>query len=135
MVGVDSSPQMVQKAREQEGAEFVVEDVRDWAPAEPVDVLVSNATLQWIPGHLDLIPRLAGTVAPGGWFAFAVPGNFAEPSHTLRQDLAAEAPYAEFTASVASPGRPRRPHLPRGARRARLRGGRLGDDVPPRADR
>ena len=32
---------------------------------EPVDVLVSNATLQWVPGHLDLLPALVARVAPG----------------------------------------------------------------------
>ncbi len=103
VVGVDSSPEMVEQARGLDGAEFVVGDVRDWAPDEPVDVVVSNATFQWIPGHLDLLPRLVGTVAPGGWFAFAVPGNFTEPSHTLRQQLAAEEPYAAYTAGVATP--------------------------------
>jgi trans-aconitate 2-methyltransferase len=103
VVGVDSSPEMVGKARELGGAEFVVADVRDWTPDGPVDVLISNATFQWIPGHLDLLPRLAGTVAPEGWLAFAVPGNFAEPSHTLRRDLAAEPPYAEFANGVAEP--------------------------------
>ena len=66
-------------------------------------MLVSNATLQWVPGHLDLLPRLVEHVAPGGWFAFQVPGNFDQPSHTIRRDLAAEAPYAEHTAGVATP--------------------------------
>jgi trans-aconitate 2-methyltransferase len=42
-------------------------------------------------------------VAPGGWFAFQVPGNFEEPSHTLRRDLAAEPEYAAYTADVATP--------------------------------
>ncbi len=68
-----------------------------------VDVLVSNATLQWVPGHLDLLPRLVERVAPGGWLAFQVPANFDEPSHTIRRDLAAEPPYAEHTAGVAVP--------------------------------
>ena len=66
-------------------------------------MLVSNATLQWVPGHLDLLPSLVAQVAPGGWFAFQVPGNFGEPSHTIRDDLAAEAPYAEHTAGAAVP--------------------------------
>ena len=52
-------------------------------------MLVSNATLQWVPGHLDLLPALVGAGAPGGWLAFQVPGNFDEPSHTIRADLAA----------------------------------------------
>ena len=68
-----------------------------------VDVLVSNATLQWLPDHLELLPRLVAQVRPGGWFAFQVPGNFDEPSHTIRTELAAEAPYAPHTAGAAVP--------------------------------
>ena len=40
-----------------------------WRPAEPVDVLVTNATLQWVPGHLDLLPRLGRAGAPAGGMA------------------------------------------------------------------
>lgn len=40
---------------------------------------------------------------PGGWFGFQVPGNLDEPSHTIRAELAAEAPYAAHTAGVAFP--------------------------------
>jgi trans-aconitate 2-methyltransferase len=56
-----------------------------------------------VPGHLDLLPALAREVAPDGWFAFQVPGNFDEPSHTIRRDLAAEPAYAAHTAGVAVP--------------------------------
>jgi trans-aconitate 2-methyltransferase len=104
--GLDSSAQMIEKARAAEpGIAFEVADLRDWAERddEPVDVLVSNATLQWLPDHLDLLPRLVARVRPGGWFAFQVPGNFDEPSHTLRRDLAAQEPYAAHTAGVAVP--------------------------------
>ena len=104
VVGLDSSPEMIAKAQESDGrVDFAVADLRDWQPAAPVDVLVSNATLQWVPGHLELLPALVETVAPGGWFAFQVPGNFDEPSHTIRGDLAAEPPYAAWTADVATP--------------------------------
>ena len=80
-------------------------DLREWVSDEPeqVDVLVSNATLQWVPDHLELLPRLVERVSPGGWFAFQVPGNFDEPSHTIRRDLAAEERYAGYTAGVAVP--------------------------------
>jgi len=56
-----------------------------------------------VPGHLDLLDDLVGAVRPGGWFAFQVPGNFDEPSHTLRDELAAEPAYASYTAGVATP--------------------------------
>jgi trans-aconitate 2-methyltransferase len=103
--GLDSSPEMVARAQEHAGARiaFVVGDLTSWQPAEPVDVLVSNATLQWVPGHRALLPRLVQAVRPGGWFAFQVPGNFGEPSHRLLHELAAEPPYAELTRDVQRP--------------------------------
>jgi trans-aconitate 2-methyltransferase len=107
ITGVDSSPEMIATARAAvPGVEFEVGDLRVWAADTTpgsVDVLVSNATLQWVPGHLELLPDLLGTVAPGGWLAFQVPGNFAEPSHTIRAELAAEEPFAEHLTDVAAP--------------------------------
>jgi trans-aconitate 2-methyltransferase len=92
IVGVDNSTEMIQQARAQHGDNgdgasrrrmtFVEADLRTWRPAEPVDVLISNATLQWVPAHLDLLSDLVGVVRAGGWLAFQVPGNFGEPSHT-----------------------------------------------------
>ncbi len=103
--GLDSSPEMIASARATDpSSAFDVADLRDWTrDGEPVDVLVSNATLQWVPGHLDLLPALVGRVIPGGWLAFQVPGNFGEPSHTIRTELAAEAPYADHTRGVVVP--------------------------------
>ncbi len=99
VVGLDSSPAMVDRARADHGARvrFAVGDLREWAPARPVDVLVSNATLQWVPEHRELLPRLLLTVAAGGWLAFQVPANRDEPSHRVPLELAAEPPFAAFT--------------------------------------
>jgi trans-aconitate 2-methyltransferase len=102
--GVDSSPEMIAKATQTHPEiGFEVGDLRDWKPDAPVDVLVSNATLQWIPHHLDLLPALVAAVRPGGRLAFQVPGNFDEPSHTIRTELAGSAPYVEHTRGVAVP--------------------------------
>jgi len=104
VLGLDSSPQMIEQAQGLgQPVDYAVADLRDWHPERPVDVLVSNATLQWVPGHLELLPTLVAGVAPGGWFAFQVPGNFDEPSHTIRTELADEAAYAPFTEGVAVP--------------------------------
>jgi len=101
VVGVDSSAEMVARAEPTGRLSFEVGDLRAWAPEEPVDVLVTNATLQWVPEHLELLPRLLGHLAPGGWFAMQVPGNQDAPSHALLRELAAEAPYAAHAAGVA----------------------------------
>ena len=108
MLGIDSSEEMVRAAPSDSGVEFTVGDIREWPTSEDpiigsVDVLVSNAALQWVPDHLDLLPGLVRAIAPGGWFALQVPGNFDEPSHTIRRELAAEPAYAEHTVGVAVP--------------------------------
>jgi trans-aconitate 2-methyltransferase len=82
--GVDSSPAMLAEAvrREVPGRlSFVPGDIAGWRPERPVDVLISNAALHWVPDHPALIGRLVSAVAPGGWLAFQVPANFDSPSH------------------------------------------------------
>ena len=104
ITGLDSSPEMISAAQALgQPVHYAVADLREWRPTRPVDVLVSNATLQWVPEHLDLLPALLAALAPWGWLAFQVPGNFGEPSHTLRAELAAEPAYAGLTAGVATP--------------------------------
>jgi trans-aconitate 2-methyltransferase len=88
--GVDSSSEMLQAAQplEQPGRlEFVQADLREWNAPEPLDVLVSNAALQWVPDHQRLIPHLASLIAPGGWLAVQMPGNFDAPSHTILHEV------------------------------------------------
>lgn len=105
VTGLDSSPEMIRSARALDlpRVAFEVADLRAWQAEAPVDVLVSNATLQWVPGHLDLLPRLVAQVAPGGWFAFSVPGNFDQPSHVLLHQLAADTRFAPYVAAVDRP--------------------------------
>jgi len=116
VIGVDASPEMIEAARRSAPAAaagsanasasprrptFELGDLRTWRPSRPVDVLISNATLQWVPGYLDLLPALLEMVAPGGWFAFQVPGNFGEPSHRLLRELASEPPWSALLTGQA----------------------------------
>jgi len=90
VVGVDDSPAMIEAARANEAAsrvEFVLADAAAWEPDGSVDVVLSNATLQWIPQHDRLLARMASWTAPAGWVAMQVPGNFASPSHLAIADL------------------------------------------------
>jgi trans-aconitate 2-methyltransferase len=91
VVGVDSSAEMVRAAADATGADgrprFEAADLREYRPDGPVDVLVSNATLQWVPEHVDLLPRFVGWLGEGGRLAFQVPGNFDAPSHRILAEL------------------------------------------------
>src|SRR6476659_7101909 len=45
------------------GVRFETGDLRDWSPDRPVDVVVSNAAYQWVPGHLALLASLVEHIA------------------------------------------------------------------------
>lgn len=91
----DSSPEMVEAARNR-GLDARVGDVRDWTPAPDTDILVSNATLHWVPEHAELLVRWAGQLAAGSWIAFQVPGNFDAPSHQAVRDLVQQPRWSEL---------------------------------------
>jgi trans-aconitate 2-methyltransferase len=91
VVGVDNSEEMIAdaKAREIPGRlRFALGDAYSVSSASQIDVLISNATFQWVPGHLQEFPRYVEMLAPDGWFAFQVPGMRLSPSHSLIYDLA-----------------------------------------------
>lgn len=85
----DSSADMVAAAR-QRGVDAEQADVVDWMPPADADVVVTNAVLQWVPHHRDLLPRWIAALPEGAWFAMQVPGNFRSSSHTLLRELAEE---------------------------------------------
>jgi trans-aconitate 2-methyltransferase len=86
--GIDSSPEMIAQARTVPGISVTLGDVAEWGSGPSVDVVISNATLQWVPGHQELLARWARDLTPGGWLAIQVPGNFDAPAHTLLRSLA-----------------------------------------------
>jgi len=103
VLGVDNSPEMLTAARSRAVAgrlQFEAGDAGRFRPAAPIDVLVSNAALHWVPDHDKLLPRLAEVVAPGGVLAVQMPFNFDAPSHTLLYETAAEGPWADALARV-----------------------------------
>jgi trans-aconitate 2-methyltransferase len=96
--GVDSSPQMLEKARASVPSDevtFVQADLREWVPPAPLDRIVSNAALQWVPDHGPLLARLSGLLAPGGALAVQVPNNRGEPAYCILAELRGQAPWKE----------------------------------------
>jgi trans-aconitate 2-methyltransferase len=85
--GIDSSAEMIEKAPPSRSVTFTVGAAQDF-DATGTDVLVSNALLQWVPGHTDLLLNWSHQLNPGGWLAFQVPANFDAASHRLMRELA-----------------------------------------------
>ncbi|MBL8931047.1 MAG: methyltransferase domain-containing protein [Kineosporiaceae bacterium] len=117
VIGVDSSAEMIVAAEQVRAGlpdaharrwHLAQADLRDWAPPRPVDVLISNATLQWVPGHLDLLAGWVACLAPGGWLAVQVPGNHEAPSHAILRELRHSSRWAPLVGPDVAPGLDRR---------------------------
>jgi trans-aconitate 2-methyltransferase len=97
VVGVDNSAEMLAKAQPLAIAgrvEFVRADVAAWSPTQPVDFLLSNAALHWLPDHDALLRRLAGWLEPGGTLAVQMPNRFDGPVQQAIDATAADPRWA-----------------------------------------
>jgi trans-aconitate 2-methyltransferase len=104
--GLDSSEDMLTAARERlPGTRFELGDIGTWDPVESFDVILANASLQWLPDHAALYPRLMSRLAPGGSLAVQTPDNLEEPAHRLAREVAAQGPWAGKIAGVQHPER------------------------------
>ena len=98
--GIDSSPDMIDAAQPADRLSFRVGDIATWLPSDDADVIISNASLHWLPMHRELVARWAAALPAGGWLAFQVPGNFGAPSHLLMRSLATTPRWAPALAGV-----------------------------------
>ena len=120
--GLDSSADMIAQARKRlPRIPFDVVDIEGWirldavrgagpgvcgaGPAAralgPVDVILANAVLQWVPDHAALFPALAARLAPDGILAVQMPDNLDEPAQRLMRVLAADGPWSHKLAAAA----------------------------------
>jgi len=96
VTGTDTSEAMLASARERlPGCRFERSDIATWRSAAPAALVYANASLQWVPDHATLLPRLFDQLAPGGTLAIQMPDNREEPTHRAMRELAALAPWAE----------------------------------------
>ncbi len=103
IIGVDSSPTMIDAARRRlaatgrdERVELAVADLLELELDDPVDAILSTATFHWISDHDRLFARLRGALRPGGRLVAQCggEGNIAAAREAIAA-VAAEAPYAE----------------------------------------
>jgi trans-aconitate 2-methyltransferase len=101
VLGLDSSPEMIARASSHvaESLAFSLATADSFS-ASGVDVLVSNAVLQWVPNHRRLLSQWAAELNPGGWLAFQVPANFSAASHQLMRQLAGSPRWREQLGEV-----------------------------------
>jgi trans-aconitate 2-methyltransferase len=110
VTGLDSSTDMIETARKRLPAlRFDQTDIRTWDDSGPFDVILANASLQWVPDHAALMPRLAGKLAESGSLAVQMPDNLDEPAHRLMREVASAGPWAGKLGGAADARAPRLP--------------------------
>jgi trans-aconitate 2-methyltransferase len=109
VTGVDSSTEMIEAAAAHARPgrlRFAVGSIEDWEPP-PIDVIVSNAALQWVPGHVGLLPRWAAALRPGGALAFQMPRSTGMRAGEIFRSVAGSQRWAALLADAAAGAGPR----------------------------
>ncbi|MCC7702655.1 methyltransferase domain-containing protein [Janthinobacterium sp. GW460P] len=102
VLGVDGSEDMLAKARTSvPQGRFIAADLTRWAPEHRLDLIYTNATLQWLPDHMQLFPRLLSFLNPGGCLAVQMPVMHDAPLRLAQVELAHSPAYADVLAEVS----------------------------------
>jgi trans-aconitate 2-methyltransferase len=104
ITAIDSSADMIEAAKRRlPDVRFAIDDIATWqGPREHFDLILANASLQWLPDHAALLPTLLDKLAVGGRLAVQVPDNLEEPVHRLMRKIAVEGTWAEKLAAAVS---------------------------------
>jgi trans-aconitate 2-methyltransferase len=89
VIGIDTSAAMLAEASANAtpGVRFEQGDLRNFAPPQPVDLIVANASLHWVDDHERVLASWRKTLRPGGQIAVQVPANGDHPANALVAEL------------------------------------------------
>jgi len=132
ITGLDTSADMLDAARrDHPGIDFVAGDIAAWSPAEPYDLVFSNAALQWVGDHERLLPRLIDAVNADGVLAVQMPRNHDFTTHALMRQVAAEGPWRDRLAGARDPSPVKSPEFSRLSRAKEPPDRAVGDQLHP----
>lgn len=90
VTGADNSPNMIDKAKAQHpDLDFMLFDAScDFEKLnQKYDVVFSNACIQWVPGHRELLKNMMSILNDNGVMAVQIPMNYNEPIHRILSEL------------------------------------------------
>ena len=89
-IGIDNSETMLLKSGAFGGEMLRFErgDIEAFVADRAFDLIFSNAALQWVPHHHDLLRRLASFLTRHGQLAIQMPANDTHPSHATAAGVA-----------------------------------------------
>jgi trans-aconitate 2-methyltransferase len=104
VVGLDSSPDMLRKARERlPQCKFIEDDIATWKPDAGTDLIFGNAVMQWLPDHPAIMRRLLEAMPQGGVLAIQMPDNTREPALVFQKEVGESGPWRDHPEVKAAP--------------------------------
>jgi trans-aconitate 2-methyltransferase len=97
ILGADNSPNMIEAAEKKyPNLQFVLCDAsKDLISLDnDFDIVFSNACIQWIPNHNELLKNMMGLLRQGGVLAVQTPMNYNEPIHQIIGEVSASEKWA-----------------------------------------
>lgn len=98
IVGADNSDEMLSKARKTyPDLEFIHLDANGDLNelSEQFDIVFSNACIQWLPDHRELLPKLMKLLKPNGILAVQIPLQAEHPVHIITGELVSTARWSD----------------------------------------
>lgn len=93
IIGIDNSLNMLKEAKNVcPETEFIQADIADFSPAQKIDLLFANASLQWLDNHDVLFPKLCRMLNDNGMIAIQMPNNFHAVTHQTTVKILEEEP-------------------------------------------
>ncbi|MDZ5603825.1 trans-aconitate 2-methyltransferase [Pseudomonas sp. RP23018S] len=110
VVALDNDQDMLGQARQRPRlnvprVRFEQADIGQWTAPEPQDLILANASLQWMPDHAALYPHLVRQLSEGGSLAVQTPDNLDEPGHRRLREVAGSGEWTSLFADLNLPPR------------------------------
>ncbi len=92
VIGMDNSPDMLKRAGSVEAGDLPGNvswehgDLADWRPNQTPSIFFSNAVIQWVPDHHELVPRLWNMLPSGACLAVQAPLSWDMRSHQIMRE-------------------------------------------------
>ena len=112
VVGVDSSPSMIERALKlhetlgpelRQRLQFELADFRDFEADREYTVVFSNAALQWASDHRRILAAAYRALRDNGRLTIQIPANENETAQSTMRQMATEAPWNATLSEVRTP--------------------------------
>ena len=103
IVGIDSSISMIQKAKQEyPNQQWLVADASTYESENKFDILFSNAVIQWIPNHAELLRNFHSLLSNKGLIAIQIPLFWDMPLGNIIDAIANESRWRSQTNGVSN---------------------------------